>query len=130
MLRAGIGAAIGLSGLRSMAALAANTSSVTALGERLHLGTPVTEIRRDADGVDLRTADDTLFSLDNNTNKQFVRGRTGTDFENQQNGGEIGFQRWGICPGRDSPKDDQRNDAQPPFATPPEKSVHSSSRGV
>jgi hypothetical protein len=40
----------------------------------------------------LRTADDTLFSLDNNTNKQFVRGRTGTDFENQQNGGEIGFQ--------------------------------------
>jgi hypothetical protein len=40
----------------------------------------------------LRTADDTLFSLDNNTNKQFVRGRTGTDFESQQTGGEIGFQ--------------------------------------
>ena len=43
---------------------------------------------------------------------------------------QIGFQRLGAGPGRDSPKDDQRNDARPPFATPPEKSVHSSSRGV
>ena len=42
---------------------------------------------------------------------------------------QIGFQRFGAGPGRDSPKDDQRNDARPPFATPPEKSVHSRSCG-
>ena len=41
---------------------------------------------------------------------------------------QVGFKRFGARPGRDSPKDDQRNDARPPFATPPEKSVHSSSR--
>ena len=41
---------------------------------------------------------------------------------------QVGFKRFGAGPGRDSPKDDQRNDARPPFATPPEKSVHSSSR--
>ena len=41
---------------------------------------------------------------------------------------QVGFERFGARPGRDSPKDDQRNDARPPFATPPEKSVHSSSR--
>lgn len=40
----------------------------------------------------LRSADDTLFSLDNDTNKQFVRGRTGTDFESSDTGVEIGFQ--------------------------------------
>ncbi len=34
------------------------------LGQRLHLDTPVTEIRRDADGVDLRTADDTVRRFD------------------------------------------------------------------
>ena len=40
-------------------------AAITApLGERLHLGTPVTEIRRDADGVDLRTADDTVRRFD------------------------------------------------------------------
>ena len=41
---------------------------------------------------------------------------------------QVGFKRFGARPGRDSPKHDQRNDARPPFATPPEKSVHSSSR--
>ena len=41
---------------------------------------------------------------------------------------QVGFKRFGARPGCDSPKDDQRNDARPPFATPPEKSVHSSSR--
>ena len=43
---------------------------------------------------------------------------------------QVGFKRFGARPGRDSPKHDQRNDARPPFATPPEKSVHSSSRRV
>ena len=43
---------------------------------------------------------------------------------------QIGFQRLSARPGRDRPKDDQRNNARPPFATPPEKSVHSSSRRV
>lgn len=40
----------------------------------------------------LRGADDNLFSLDNDTNKQFVRGRTGTDFESSDTGLEVGFQ--------------------------------------
>ena len=40
----------------------------------------------------LRSADDNLFSLDNDTNKQFVRGRTGTDFESSDTGVEVGFQ--------------------------------------
>ena len=43
--------------------------------------------------------------------------------------GEIGFHRQGVGPGRNSPKDDQWNDARPPFAAPPEKSVHSTSCG-
>lgn len=34
------------------------------LGQRLHLGTPVTSIRRDADGVDLRTGDDRVRRFD------------------------------------------------------------------
>ena len=34
------------------------------LGERLHLGTPVREVRRDADGVAVRTADDTVRRFD------------------------------------------------------------------
>ena len=44
-------------------------------------------------------------------------------------GGQIGFQRRGARPGRDGPKDDQWNHARPPFAAPPEKSVHSMFRG-
>ena len=43
--------------------------------------------------------------------------------------GKIGFHGHGARPGRDTPKNDQRNHAGPPFATPPEKSVHSMSRG-
>jgi hypothetical protein len=40
----------------------------------------------------LRTADDTLFSIDNDANRQFVRGRTGTDFDSSDTGVEVGFQ--------------------------------------
>src|SRR5450755_2086931 len=43
--------------------------------------------------------------------------------------GEIRFHRQRIGPGRNSPKDDQWNDARPPFAAPLEKSVHSTSCG-
>ena len=43
--------------------------------------------------------------------------------------GQIGFQRRGIIPGRDSPKHHQQNGARPPFAAPLEKSVHSMSCG-
>src|SRR4029077_14001274 len=45
-------------------------------------------------------------------------------------GGEVGFQRGGARPCRESPKDEQRNEARPPFAAPPEKSAHSMSRGA
>src|SRR5664279_3690661 len=45
-------------------------------------------------------------------------------------GGQIGFQRCGTCPSRDNPKGDQWNCARPPFAAPPEKSVHTMSRGA
>jgi hypothetical protein len=43
--------------------------------------------------------------------------------------GEIGFQRSGIGPDRDGPKDDKRYNTRPPFAAPPERSVHSTSCG-
>ena len=38
--------------------------------------------------------------------------------------GQIGFQGGGAGPGRYRPKDGQGNCARPPFAAPPEKSVH------
>ena len=41
--------------------------------------------------------------------------------------GQIGLQRRGAGPGRERPKDDKGNRARPPFAAPPEKSVHSPS---
>ena len=44
--------------------------------------------------------------------------------------GEIGFKGRGTGPGRDSPKDDKRYHARPPFVAPPERSVHSASCGV
>lgn len=40
----------------------------------------------------LRGADDTLFSQNNDTNEQFVRGRTGTTFNSSDTGLELGFQ--------------------------------------
>ena len=43
--------------------------------------------------------------------------------------GKVGFHRSGIHPGRNHPKDSQRNHARPPFAAPPEKPVHSTSCG-
>ena len=41
---------------------------------------------------------------------------------------EVGFHRRSVGPGRNCPKDSQRNQARPPFAAPPEQSVHPTSR--
>jgi len=43
--------------------------------------------------------------------------------------GQISLDRRGVGPGRNHPKRNQWNGARPPFAAPPEKSVHSTSRG-
>ena len=39
-------------------------------------------------------------------------------------GGEIGFERNGVGPGRNGPKSDQEDHARPPFAAPAEQTVH------
>src|SRR5581483_11424912 len=43
-------------------------------------------------------------------------------------GRQVGLDRQGVIPGRKSPHDGQGNQPRPPFAGPPEKHLHSTTR--